>query len=137
MDNVFGPLILSKKGGYVAVRVDPFAYKSRLEVCKFSLIGRVVLSNGEKPWKLVDLKAKLQSIWKLNSIWRLISLGKRYFQIMLNSNVDKNMVWSLGSLNLKPGVLRLQPWIPNFNLALHKSSNAQVWVRFYDLSWEY
>ncbi|KAK3229883.1 hypothetical protein Dsin_001764 [Dipteronia sinensis] len=125
VDNVSGPLILSKKGGYMVVRVDPSTYKSRLEVCKFSLIGRVVLSSGKKPWKLVDLKAKLQSVWKLNSVWRLISLGKGYFHIMLNSYADKNMVWSLGSLNLKPGVLRLQPWIPNFNPALQKSSNAQ------------
>ncbi|KAK0594536.1 hypothetical protein LWI29_009004 [Acer saccharum] len=45
----------------------------------------------------------MQSIWKLNFVWRLISLGKGYFQILLNSNADKNMVW----------------------------------VRFYDLSWEY
>ncbi|KAK0605024.1 hypothetical protein LWI29_021929 [Acer saccharum] len=136
-DNVSSPSILSKKGGYVAVQVDPSAYKSRLEVCKFSLIGRVVLSSGEKPWKVADLKAKMQSIWKLNSVWRLISLGKGYFQILLNSDADKNMVWILGSLNLKPGVLRLQPWMPDFNPTLHKSSNAQVWVRFYDLSWEY
>ncbi|KAK3222072.1 hypothetical protein Dsin_009097 [Dipteronia sinensis] len=47
-----------------------------LEVCKFSLIGRVVLSSDQKPWKLVDLKAKLQSVWKLNSAWRLISLAR-------------------------------------------------------------
>ncbi|KAK0571609.1 hypothetical protein LWI29_018788 [Acer saccharum] len=119
-DNVSSHSILSKKGGYVAVQVDPSTYKSRFEVCKFSLIGRVILSNGEKPWKLADLKAKMQSIWKLNSVWRLISLGKGYFQILLNLDADKNMVWSLGSLNLKPGVLRLQPWIPDFNPALHK-----------------
>ncbi|KAK3221689.1 hypothetical protein Dsin_008714 [Dipteronia sinensis] len=46
-------------------------------------------------------------------------------------------VWGLGSVNLKPGVLRLQPWVPDFNPTLQKSSNVQVWVRFYDLSWEY
>ncbi|KAK3188885.1 hypothetical protein Dsin_028446 [Dipteronia sinensis] len=61
VDNVSGPSILLKNGGYMTVHVDPFAYKSRLEVCKFSLIGWVVLSSGKKPWKLVDLKAKLQS----------------------------------------------------------------------------
>ncbi|KAK3210549.1 hypothetical protein Dsin_015255 [Dipteronia sinensis] len=60
VDNVSCPSILSKKGGYLAVWVDPFAYKCRLEVCK------------------------------------------GYFQIMLNSDAEKNMVWSLGSLNLKP-----------------------------------
>ncbi|KAK3211557.1 hypothetical protein Dsin_016263 [Dipteronia sinensis] len=52
---------------------------------------QVVLSSGEKPWKLVNLKAKLQSVWKLNYVWRLISLGMGYFQIMLNSDADKNM----------------------------------------------
>ncbi|KAK2653138.1 hypothetical protein Ddye_012994 [Dipteronia dyeriana] len=107
VDYVSSPLILSKKGGYVAVWVDPSVFKSRFEACKYSLIGRVVLS-----------------------------YGKGYFQIILNLDVDKNMVWSLGSLSLKPVVLLLQPWIP-FNPALQKSSNAQVWVHFYDLSWEY
>ncbi|KAK3198787.1 hypothetical protein Dsin_022202 [Dipteronia sinensis] len=34
VDNVFGPSILLKKGGYMAVRVDPSAYKSRLEVSR-------------------------------------------------------------------------------------------------------
>ncbi|KAK2646285.1 hypothetical protein Ddye_021480 [Dipteronia dyeriana] len=92
VDYVSGHSILSKKGGYVTVRMDLSAYKSRLEACKYSLIGRIVFSSGEKPWKLVDLKAKLQSVWMLNSVWRLISLGKGYFQIMLNSDVDKNMV---------------------------------------------
>ena len=27
-------------------------------------MGQVVLSKGDKPWKLADLRAKLQSFWK-------------------------------------------------------------------------
>ncbi|KAK3229623.1 hypothetical protein Dsin_001504 [Dipteronia sinensis] len=41
------------------------------------------------------------------------------------------------SLHLKLGILRLQPWVPDFNPAKQKSTNIQAWVRFYDLSWEY
>ncbi|KAI9193780.1 hypothetical protein LWI28_000133 [Acer negundo] len=99
--------------------------------------GGMFRFGGEKPWKLADLKAKLQSIWKLSTSWRLISLGKGYFQIMLTSVADKTCVWGMGSLYLKLGILCLQPWVSDFNPAMEKSSNAQVWVRFYDLSWEY
>ena len=60
-------IIPMKNGRYVLIRVDLKAYQSQLDECKNSLIGRVVLSSGEKPWKLVDLKAKLQSIWKLST----------------------------------------------------------------------
>ncbi|KAK2662295.1 hypothetical protein Ddye_000869 [Dipteronia dyeriana] len=69
--------------------------------------------------------------------WRLISLGKGYFHIILKSLRHKKKVWGLDSINLKPGVLCLQPWVLDFNPSLQKSTNAQVWVRFYDLSWEY
>ncbi|KAK3193655.1 hypothetical protein Dsin_024965 [Dipteronia sinensis] len=31
----------------------------------------------------------------------------------------------------------LVPWVPDFNPSLQNSTNANVWVRFYDLSWEY
>ncbi|KAK2642189.1 hypothetical protein Ddye_023952 [Dipteronia dyeriana] len=69
----------------------------------------VVLSSRESPWKLADLKAKLGKHWIISEDWRLISLGKGYFQIILKFPRDKNK----------------------------KSTNAHVWVRFYDLSWEY
>ncbi|PON91619.1 hypothetical protein TorRG33x02_126580 [Trema orientale] len=70
---------------------------------------------GDTPWKLVDLRMKLQSLWNLPPSWRLISFGKDFFHILLNLEEEKNHVWPFGSLNLKPGVLRFQPWHPNFN----------------------
>ncbi|PON75626.1 hypothetical protein PanWU01x14_042510, partial [Parasponia andersonii] len=68
---------------------------------------------------------------------QLISLGRGFFHILLSSEADKAKVWGLGSLNLKPGVLRLQPWFPNFNPHTQSSTNAQVWVRFHELPWVY
>ena len=38
-----------KRGGYVSFQVDSVAYQSRLELCKNSLIGRVVLSSSDRP----------------------------------------------------------------------------------------
>ena len=104
-----------KKGDYVAVKFNPNAYEERLKLYSYSLIGQVVLSKGEEPWKILALKEKLQSIWKLNSQWRLISLGRGFFQILLNFEEDKARVWGIGSLHLKPGILRLQQWTQNFN----------------------
>ncbi|PON38987.1 Zinc knuckle CX2CX4HX4C [Trema orientale] len=43
----------------------------------------------------------------------------------------------MDSLNLKPGVLRLQPWFPNINPHTQDSTNAQVWVCFHELPWVY
>lgn len=43
----------------------------------------------------------------------------------------------MGSCLIKPGILRLQPWTPNFNPFKQKTTNTQVWVRFYDLAWVY
>ncbi|PON62529.1 hypothetical protein TorRG33x02_279030 [Trema orientale] len=104
------------KGNYVCVKVNETALQNRLEMCQFSLIGRIFLSKGDSPWKLVDLKFKLQIVWSLYSSWR--------FHILLSSEADKAKVWGLGSLNLKPGVLRLQPWFPNFNPHTQSSTNA-------------
>ncbi|PON38969.1 Zinc knuckle CX2CX4HX4C, partial [Trema orientale] len=107
------------------------------ESSKPSIKGRIFLSKGDSPWKLPDLKFKLQSVWQLPPSWRLISLGKGFFHILLPSEEDKNKVWGMGSLNLKPRVLRLQPWFPNFNPSTQGSTNAQVWVRFHELPWVY
>ncbi|KAF3432339.1 hypothetical protein FNV43_RR27079 [Rhamnella rubrinervis] len=35
--------------------------------------------NGDKPWKVENLRLKLQCVWKLDN-WQLISLGMDYFQ---------------------------------------------------------
>ncbi|KAI9165572.1 hypothetical protein LWI28_016681 [Acer negundo] len=92
----------SVAGGYVSVRVDPIAYQAHLELCRNALISRVVLSSGERPWKLVDLKARLSKHLILNSDWRLISLGRGYYHILLKSLTEMNHVWGFDSVHLKP-----------------------------------
>ena len=38
---------------------------------------------------------------------------------------------------LRPGLIRLQPWSPNFNPFAQRPTTAQVWCRFYNLGLEY
>ncbi|KAI9198847.1 hypothetical protein LWI28_023034 [Acer negundo] len=99
---------------------------AHLELCRNALIGHVVLSSGERPWKLVDLKARLSKHWMLNSDWRLISLGRGYYQILLKSPAEMNHVWGFDLVHLNPGILCLQPRVPDFKPSLQKSTNAQL-----------
>ncbi|KAK3221942.1 hypothetical protein Dsin_008967 [Dipteronia sinensis] len=68
----------------------------RLELCKNALIGLVVLPSRERPWKFVDLKAKLSKHWLISADWRLLSLGKGYFQIILKSSGGQEQARGIG-----------------------------------------
>ncbi|XP_062021197.1 uncharacterized protein LOC133737708 [Rosa rugosa] len=43
----------------------------------------------------------------------------------------------MGAIALKPGTLRFMRWVPNFSPACQRNTNAQVWVRLWDLGLEY
>jgi hypothetical protein len=53
------------------------------------------------------------------------------------SEDDKRMVWVMGTVNLKPGVLRLFEWTKDFNMHKHRNTHAQVWIRLLELPQEY
>lgn len=56
-------LASASKGKCISLCVDnKIVYEERLQLCHFSLIGRVFFVKGEKPCKLLDLRAKLQSV---------------------------------------------------------------------------
>ena len=67
-----------QKGAYVSVKVNQISFQERLNICKYSLIGRVIFGKGNKPYPLADLRSKLSAIWKINCLC-IISLGKGYF----------------------------------------------------------
>ncbi|XVE70491.1 hypothetical protein DITRI_Ditri10aG0076500 [Diplodiscus trichospermus] len=57
---------------------DVVSMTSRLNVCQHSLIGRVIMSKGDKPWTLTGLKELLLDVWKepqvLSNIARAIGV---------------------------------------------------------------
>ena len=70
-------VVLENKGSNALIKINEEAYTERLRLCDNALIGQVVLPKGETPWKVVDLKEKLSSIWSLKN-WHLISLSWGY-----------------------------------------------------------
>lgn len=133
----FQPLSPVKKGDYYSVAVDDELYHQRIKACEASLIGRLILAKGDKPWRMVDLQQRLQDIWRPQHPWRMISLGKGYYNFQFDSVSDRARVWDRGSWIVKPGTLRLQQWSPDFNPYKLKTSVAQLWIRIYELSLEY
>ncbi|XP_045802788.1 uncharacterized protein LOC123896450 [Trifolium pratense] len=55
----------------------------------------------------------------------------------LRSAEDKRKAWSLGTYNMKPGLLRLSKWELDFNPRTQRQTHVQAWVRIYDLPQEY
>ncbi|PNX77385.1 putative NBS resistance protein, partial [Trifolium pratense] len=60
-------------------------------------------------------KGKLSTIWKIADQWKMISLGRGFYEFQFVSFEDMRLAWSLGTINLKPGVLRLSKWTNAFN----------------------
>ncbi|KAF1894103.1 hypothetical protein Lal_00004022 [Lupinus albus] len=95
------------------------------------------MSKGDKPMKYADLKAKLLALWNMVGKWNMISLGKGFYEFSFSSVEDMHSIWSTGSWNLKPGLLRLSLWTPDFNPELQKLTHSQCWVKISGLPQEY
>lgn len=67
----------------------------------------------------------------------MIPLGKGFYELSFSSSEDLQSEWSIGSWQLKPGILRLSSWSPDFNPNIQKLTHAQCWVQNLGLSQEY
>lgn len=54
-----------------------------------------------------------------------------------SSSEDLISVRSIGSWNLKLGILRLSTWTPDFNPNIQKYTHSQCWIRIIGLAQEY
>ncbi|AES65877.1 hypothetical protein MTR_2g054220 [Medicago truncatula] len=43
--------------------------------------------------------------------WKMLPLGRGYYEFSFASFEDLRSVWAMGTINLKPGILRLFEWI--------------------------
>ncbi|XP_019450653.1 PREDICTED: uncharacterized protein LOC109352923 [Lupinus angustifolius] len=125
------------KGDAIAIKIPKDEYQAGLARCQSHLHGRVILSKGDSPIKFLDLKTKLTSMWSMIGKWDMISLGRGFYDFSFSSIEDMRSVCAVGSWSLKPGVLRLSLWTPDFNPNLQKLSHSQCWVRILGLPQEY
>ncbi|KAF1892225.1 hypothetical protein Lal_00036586 [Lupinus albus] len=121
------------KGDMVAVKILEDAYQAGLKRCRSHMHGRLVVAKGDQPIKFVDLKSKLMDLWNMVGKWSMISLGRGFYEFTFSSVEDMMSICATGSWNLKPGILRLSLWTPDFNPVSH----SQCGTKIYGLPQEY
>jgi len=133
-DNLPQPTI---RGESVSIKISQAMYEKGMAVCKRNLRGRLVLNKADKPYATKDIHLKLQNQWKTNGTWSMLSLGRGYYEFTFASENDLRMVWAVGTVNLKPSVLRLFEWRKDFNMHTQRNTHAQAWIRLLELPQEY
>ncbi|XP_062028777.1 uncharacterized protein LOC133744735 [Rosa rugosa] len=118
--------------GLVSVRIFEEPFLRGLDRCKTNLIGRATV-----PTKTPELVQQLKSLWSNLNPWTVAPLGRGFFMLQFSTLIDMQRVWSLGSVRLSSGMLRLIKWSPDFSPLTYKNSFAQVWIRLWDLSFAY
>lgn len=121
----------------LSIKIPESEYIAGLESCKTHFHGRLLLSKGNVPLKLDDLRGKLLSLWKEIGPWKIISLGKGFYEFSFSSLDDARSVLAIGLWNLGSGSLRVFSWTKDFSPYSLKQTHAQVWVRFYGIPQEY
>lgn len=114
------------KGNELAIKIsDQSEYQAGVLECKNILHDRLILSKGDSPLKLIDLRSKLLKIWKPCGSWSMVSLGKGFYEFSLSSLEDQYRIRSFGSWNVNPSVLRLSSWTPDFHQNNIRQTHAQ------------
>ena len=55
-------------------------------------------------------------------------LGRGFYEIQFATIENLRLVWAQGTVNLKPGVLRLSQWTEDFNPYTQHQTHAQIWI---------
>ena len=125
------------RGETLSVKITQEIYDRGTDFCKANLRGRLVLNKGDKPSSTREIESRLQKLWKTAGAWRMMSLGRGFYEFFFTSEMDMRTVWAAGTVNLKPGVLRLFEWSKDFNMHTQRNSLAQVWIRLLEQPQEY
>lgn len=97
------------------VEVDGDDYHIGVYHLKFSVIRGLSLHYGDLYPTTMKLKNKLEDGLKIKEM-KVIPTGKGVFYILLHSLSDQCMALTVGSLFLKPRVMRFNIWLPSFNV---------------------
>lgn len=100
-------------GGNVVGEVDNAEYQRGVYQLKFSVIGRLTLQHGDLFPTTIESKGKLAE-WIEDM--RVIPTDNRMYHILLHNLGDQCKALTVGSLFLKPGIMRFNRWLPGFNI---------------------
>jgi hypothetical protein len=125
------------KGDTLSIKINQEEYRKGVEDCKYALRARLTLNKGEKPYSARDLSSKISKLWTTMASWKMVPLGKGYYDFIFNSAEDYRKIWAVGTVNLKPGLLRLSQWTKDFKYQTQKQTHVSLWIRLVELPQEY
>ena len=102
------------KGNALSIKICQDEYRKGLEDCRKALRACLTLNKGDKPYSARDLNNKIGKIWKTTTSWKMVPLGKGYYDFHFDSAEDLKKIWAVGTVNLKPGLLRFSQWTKDF-----------------------
>jgi len=102
------------RGKSVRVKINQIEYEQGLHDCSSNIHGRLLLRKGDVPLTTQALKMKLCNLWPNLHQWDLTPLGKGFFEFHFDSVDDMRKVWAMGTVNLRPGLMRFYCWSCDF-----------------------
>jgi hypothetical protein len=66
-----------------------------------------------------------------------MSLGRGFYEFQFEPFENMHIVWSMGTMNLKSGVLRLSKWTTDFNSFTQRQAHEQIWIHLMKLAREF
>jgi len=67
----------------------------------------------------------------------MVPLGKGYCDFHFDAVEDYKKLWTAGTVNLKPGLLRISQWTKDFKLLAQEQTHVSLWIRLMELPQEY
>lgn len=125
------------KGDALSIKICQDEYSKGLEDCRKALRARLTLNKGDKPYSARDLSVKIGKIWRTAAGWKMVPLGKGYYDFHFESAEDLKKIWAVGTVNLKPGLLRFSQWTKDFKFQAQKQTHVSIWIRLVELPQEY
>ncbi|KAL8524041.1 hypothetical protein ACS0TY_013848 [Phlomoides rotata] len=126
-----------KQGDFFAIDIDEGIYQQGVAELKDCLIGRIMMSQGDKPYSTLELRHKLHEAWNIKGYLELIPHARGYYTIRFSLLEDRDRIFRRRRWTLQPGAIRLLNWVQDFNPNRVCTSLAQIWVRIMDLPMEY
>lgn len=120
----------------MVVELDMEDYKRGVEHLKYSVLGKLSLQRGEPVPTTMEVKEKLLKGLQVEDL-QVIAMGKGVFHLRLNNLDDQCKALTVGSLFLRPGIMRFSRWLPGINNAVQVQTSAQVWIRIFNLPLEF
>lgn len=98
-----------------------------------SLIIKVV----GKSFSVDYLFSSLQRIWKCSDSMKLIALGKGFYNVSLQSSMERDTILSEGPWFINQFMILVQQWVPGFKPSEAVISKVPIWISLPELPIEF